>query len=63
MVRRSMKRFPPRFLRPRSRAGVPPAADGTLALTVGAAEPAKFVVIGASYDPIHEGDALSPVRP
>ena len=43
--------------------GVHPAADGTLALTVGAAEPAKFVVVGASYDPIHEGDALAPAQP
>ncbi len=40
--------------------GVKPAAGGTLALSVGADEPAKFFVVGASYGPIHEGDEFDP---
>ncbi|MBQ3810792.1 MAG: C10 family peptidase [Kiritimatiellae bacterium] len=40
--------------------GVHPAADGTLQLSVPARDDAKFVVVGASLEPIHEGDVLDP---
>ena len=42
------------------RDGVHPAADGTLSFSVDAGGSAKFVVVGASLEPIHEGDAVVP---
>ena len=36
--------------------GIHPATGGTLRLSVPAQDDAKFVVVGASYGPIHEGD-------
>ena len=36
--------------------GIHPATDGTLRLSVPAQDDAKFVIVGASYGPIHEGD-------
>jgi hypothetical protein len=42
------------------RDGVHPAADGTLSFSVDAGGSAKFVVVGASLEPIHEGDAVTP---
>jgi hypothetical protein len=42
------------------REGVHPAADGTLSFSVDAGGSAKFVVVGASLEPIHEGDAVVP---
>ena len=40
--------------------GVHPATDGTLRLSVPAPDDAKFVVVGASYGEIHEGDPCVP---
>ncbi len=42
------------------RDGVHPAADGSLSFSVAAADSAKFVLVGASHAPIHEGDAVIP---
>ena len=40
--------------------GIHPAADGTLSFSVAADDDAKFVVVGASRSPIHEGDFVIP---
>ena len=42
------------------REGVHPETDGTLSFFVAAADSAKFVVVGASRSPIHEGDFVIP---